>query len=129
MEIILYERRQSRRILIEISNIDIEPSRAVNPDKIIMATNLTMNDVINAGKKLADANMVVKFKAGSHSHNAELLFPQTEAQYRWLKKNYGTTANVVILKPIEDVLNVCPELARYVKPTKSGRFSRIEITL
>lgn len=107
----------------------LEPSRAVKPDTKIMATNLTMNDVINAGQKLADANMVVKFKAGSHSHDAELLFPQTEAQYRWLKKNYGTTANVVMMKPVEDVLNVCPELSGYVKPTKSGRFSRIEITL
>ena len=94
-----------------------------------MATNLTMNDVINAGKKLADANMVATYKAGSHSHDAELLFPQTEAQYRWLKKNYGTTANVCILKPVEDVLSVCPGLSGYVKPTTSGKYSRIEITL
>lgn len=88
-----------------------------------------MNEIITAGKKLAAANMVATYKAGSHSHDADTLFPQTEAQYRWLKKNYGTTANVVILKPVEDVLNVCPELQGYVKPTKSGRFSRIEITL
>lgn len=89
----------------------------------------TMEEIIEAGQKLAAANMVVTYKAGSHSHDAELLFPQTEAQYRWLKKNYGTTANVVMMKPVEDVLNVCPELSGYVKPTKSGRFSRIEITL
>lgn len=89
----------------------------------------TRQEIIEAGQKLADANLITKYKAGSHSHKVESLFPQTEAQYRWLKKNYGTTANVCILKPVEDVLNVCPELAGYVKPTKSGKFSRIEITL
>lgn len=47
MEIILYERRQSRRILIEISNIDIEPSRAVNPNKIIMARISRIERMIN----------------------------------------------------------------------------------
>lgn len=94
-----------------------------------MAINLTMNEIITAGQKLAAANMVATYKAGSHSHDVDTLFPQTTAQYRWLKKNYGTTANVCILKPVEDVLNVCPELAGYVKPTKSGRFSRIEIIL
>ena len=89
----------------------------------------TMEEIIEAGKKLAAANMVATYKAGSHSHDADTLFPQTAAQYRWLRKNYGTTANVCINGTIEDVLNVCPELSGYIKPTKSGRFSRIEITL
>lgn len=86
-------------------------------------------EVIDIGNKLAKANFVATYKPRSHSHNVFSLFPQTEAQYNWLKRNCGTTYNVIILYTIEEVLKEVPELRDNIRPTKSGRFCRIDITL
>lgn len=86
-------------------------------------------EVIEVGNKLAKANFVATYKPRSHSHNVFSLFPQTEAQYNWLKRNCGTTYNVIILYTIEEVLKEVPELRDNIRPTKSGRFCRIDITL
>lgn len=86
-------------------------------------------EVIDIGNKLAKVNFVATYKPRSHSHNVFSLFPQTEAQYNWLKRNCGTTYNVIILYTIEEVLKEMPELRDNIRPTKSGRFCRIDITL
>jgi hypothetical protein len=86
-------------------------------------------EVIDIGNKLAKANFVATYKPRSHSHNVFSLFPQTEAQYNWLKRKRGTTYNVIILYTIEEVLKEVPELRDNIRPTKSGRFCRIDITL
>lgn len=91
--------------------------------------NFTKEQVIEIGNRLANAGLVVKYAARSHSHNCFVLFPQTEAQYNWLKRNYGTTSNLCITNTVEEVLTVCPELSGYVKQTKSNRFCRISISL
>lgn len=94
-----------------------------------MRRNFSKQEVIEIGKKLAKANFVTTFKPRSHSHDAFRLFPQTDAQYKWLKKNYGTTYNVVIIYTMDEVLKVVPEVKDNIKPTKSGGFCRIDITL
>ena len=95
-----------------------------------MATNeFTMNEIINIGIKLADAGLVVRYAPRSHSHNCMALFPQTPAQYRWLKREYGLTDNVLIFEPASAVLAICPELEGYVSQTKSGGMCRIRIRL
>lgn len=94
-----------------------------------MKRNFTKQEVIEIGNKLAKANFVVTYKPRSHSHNAFSLFPQTEAQYNWLKRNYGTTYNVTISYTAEEVLREVPELRDNIKPTKSRRFCRIDISL
>lgn len=90
---------------------------------------LSMAQVIAIGKKLAAAKIVIERAPRSHSHNVASLFPQTEAQYKWLKKEAGTTGNVLIFKTVEEVLAVCPELEGYVVPTKSRQSCRINIPL
>lgn len=94
-----------------------------------MRRNFTKQEVIEIGKKLAKANFVATYKPRSHSHDAFNLFPQTEAQYNWLKRNYGTTYNVTILYTVDEVVKVVPEVKDNIKPTKSDRFCRIDITL
>lgn len=89
----------------------------------------TKEQVIEIGNKLANAGLVVKYAPRSHSHNAFSLFPQTSAQYEWLKRNCGTTSNNVIPYTTDEVLTVCPELSGVLNPTKSGRFCRINILL
>ena len=89
----------------------------------------TKKQIIEIGNKLANVGLVLKYTPRSHSHNAFSLFPQTSAQYEWLKKDCGTTSNNVILYTADEVLNVCPELSGVVTPTKSGRFCRINISL
>lgn len=94
-----------------------------------MARELDKQKVIEIGKKLAKANFVKTYKPKSHSHDVFLLFPQTDAQYRWLKKECGTTYNLVIIHTAAEVLKEIPELQDYITPTKSGRFCRINISL
>lgn len=94
-----------------------------------MKHNLTKETIINIGKRLAEKGYVIRYAPGSHSHNVFTLFPQTAAQYEWLRKNYGTTCNNIVYKNIEQVLSVCPELKEYVKKTKSGDMCRIYLTL
>nr|DAK68315.1 MAG TPA: hypothetical protein [Caudoviricetes sp.] len=95
-----------------------------------MNTNsFTKEQVIEFGKRLASANMVQQYRPYSHSRNVFSLFPQTEAQYRWLKKVCGTTRNVCILYTVAEVLSVVPELANCIVATKSNRFCRIELVL
>ena len=90
---------------------------------------LTKEEVIRIGKKLADAGLIVAYPPRSHSHNVFSLFPQTSAQYDWLRRECGTTCNKVVLYPVEKVLAVCPELEGYVRPTKSRNMCRIDISL
>lgn len=90
---------------------------------------LDKQKVIEIGKKLAKANFIKTYSPRSHSHDVFSLFPQTDAQYRWLKRECGTTRNLVIIYTAEEVLKEVPELQGYVTPTKSGRFCRIKISL
>lgn len=94
-----------------------------------MNTNFSKQQIIEIGNKLATKGMVCKYPPRSHSHNTFSLFPQTSAQYDWLKRDCGTTSNLVIVYTAEEVLAVCPELNGYVHPTKSKRFCRISISL
>lgn len=95
-----------------------------------MKTNdFTKEQVIEFGKRLAAANMIQLYKPYSHSHNVFSLFPQTDAQYRWLKKECGTTQNVCILYTATEVLTVVPELEKCIVATKSNRFCRIKLVL
>ena len=89
----------------------------------------TKEKIIEIGRKLANAGLIVKYAPRSHSHNCFSLFPQTEAQYNWLKRNYGTTSNLCMTNTVEEVLAICPELSGVISPTKSGRFCRINIKL
>lgn len=91
--------------------------------------SFTKEQVIEIGNKLADAGLVAKYAPRSHSHNEFSLFPQTSAQYDWLKHFCGTICNVVILHTVDRVLSVCPELEGVVKPTKSKQMCRIHISL
>lgn len=90
---------------------------------------ISKKEVITIGNKLADANLVVKYAARSHSHNIFSLFPQTEAQYNWLKRTCGTTSNLILKYTVDEVLAVCPEVIDFITKTKSGRFCRINIIL
>lgn len=85
--------------------------------------------VIEIGQRLAAAGLIVNFPPRSHSHNVFVLFPQTSAQFDWLRRVCGTTYNNVLLCTVAEVLAVCPELEDNVKPTKSRRFCRIDISL
>lgn len=86
-------------------------------------------EVIELGNKLAQQGLVVRYKPRSHSHNTRALFPQTDAQYDWLKRTAGTTDNVIILSTVEDIVSGFPELSGRVTSTKSGNNCRIDITL
>ena len=90
---------------------------------------MNRQEVISIGQKLANAGIIKKYPARSHSHDIWSLFPQTEAQFKWLKKKCGTTYNLVIIHTAEEVLSICPELQGYVTKTKSGRFCRVVISL
>lgn len=94
-----------------------------------MKTELSKEQIIEIGTKLANAGIVTKYQARSHSHNAYNLFPQTSAQYDWLKRDWGTTANLIILRTEAEVKKACPEIAEYLTTTNSGRFCRICIIL
>lgn len=87
------------------------------------------SEVIELGKKLAQQGLVVCYEPRSHSHNTRTLFPQTSAQYDWLKRTAGTTDNVIILSTVEDIVSRFPELSGHVTSTKSGNNCRIDITL
>lgn len=87
------------------------------------------DQVIELGKKLAVEGLVFTYPARSRSHNVRSLFPQTSAQYDWLRREVGTTSNLILLYSVEEVLSLFPELAGSVTATKSGRFCRIDITL
>lgn len=87
------------------------------------------DQVLEIGNKLATAYLITKYPARSHSRNVYSLFPQTSAQYDWLKRDCGTTSNLVLPHTVEEVLAVCPELSGNIIATKSGRFCRIDIQL
>lgn len=91
--------------------------------------NFTKQQIIEIGNKLANAGLITKYAPRSHSHDSLNLFPQTEAQYNWLKRNNGTTSGLIVLHTEEKILTTCPELIGFVSKTKSGRFCRINITL
>lgn len=105
----------------------LEPAATDKRHKIMKT--ISKEEIIAIGNKLANANLVVKYAARSHSHNIYSLFPQTEAQYNWLKRTCGTTSNVVLTNTVDEVLSVCPEVANFISKTKSGRFCRINISL
>lgn len=94
-----------------------------------MEKKFSKEEVINMGIRLADAGLVCKYPPRSHSHNTFSLFPQTSAQYDWLRRECGCTDNVCLTYTVDEVLAVCPELKGFVKETKSGRFCRISISL
>lgn len=94
-----------------------------------MKKTLTKQQIIEIGNKLADANIVDKYPPRSHSHNRYNLFPQSEAQYNWLKKDCGITSNLIVIHPAEEVLAICPELEGCVKATKNKKWCRIHISL
>lgn len=94
-----------------------------------METKFTKDQIINIGNKLAKAGLITGYAPRSHSHNIKSLFPQTSAQYDWLKRTNGTTANLIILHTEEEVKELCPEIAEYLTTTNSGRFCRICIVL
>lgn len=86
-------------------------------------------EVIEIGKRLAQQGLVVRYEPRSHSRNTSTLFPQTKAQYDWLKRTVGTTSNVIIFVPAESVVSLFPELSGCVTSTKSGLNCRINISL
>lgn len=94
-----------------------------------MKRDFSKEEIIEMGNKLAKNNFVKTYPHRSHSHDVFTLFPQTSAQYDWLKRRCGTTCNVVVLHTVDEVLDVVPELKGFVIPTKSGKFCRIDITL
>lgn len=94
-----------------------------------MTKNFSKAEVIDFGRRLAEAGLICKYPPRSHSHNINALFPQTAAQYDWLRRDCGSTYNLCLCHSIEEVLAVCPELEGQVKATKSGRFCRILIRL
>lgn len=94
-----------------------------------MKRDFSKEEIIAIGNKLAKNKLVKEYPHGSHSHDVFSLFPQTPAQYDWLKRKCGTTCNVILLHTVEKVCNVIPQLKGHIVPTKSGKFSRIDITL
>lgn len=86
-------------------------------------------DVIRIGQRLAALGWIVTYKPRSHSHNVFSLFPQTAAQYDWLRRCYGTTYNVIIFKTKDQMLAEFPELVGKVKSTKCGDSCRIDLSL
>lgn len=94
-----------------------------------MKRKFNKQEVIEIGKKLAKANFVTTYKPRSHSHNIGSLFPQTEAQYEWLKRECGITTNVLIFHTEEEVLKVAPELIGCIRKSGNGQSCRIEIIL
>lgn len=87
------------------------------------------DQVLEIGKKLAQQGLVVRYEPRSRSHNTATLFPQTNAQYDWLKRTVGTTSNVIVFAPAENVVSLFPELSGCVTSTKSGSSCRIYISL
>ena len=104
-------------------------SKGNNHLKIRIMKKFSKSEVIELGRKLAQQGLVVCYGPGSHSHNTRTLFPQTGAQYDWLKRTAGTTDNVIILSTVEDIVSRFPELSGHVTGTKSGNNCRIDITL
>ena len=94
-----------------------------------MKHNFTPLEICGFGQRLATAKLVTFFGLRSRSHNTDVLFPQTLAQYRWLKKVCGTTYNCIILHLVDAVENIVPELKEYIKPTKNNRFCRIDLVV
>ena len=94
-----------------------------------MEHNFTPEQICEFGQRMAAAKLITTYAPHSHSHNINLLFPQTPAQFRWLRKEYGTTLNLCIIYTCDEVAAVVPELKPYLKATRSGRFCRIDLTL
>lgn len=94
-----------------------------------MEHHFTPTEICEFGQRLATAKLITTFRPRSRSHNTDVLFPQTLAQYRWLKKVCGTTYNRIILHPVEAVENIVPELEGYIVPTKNNRYCRIDLSL
>ena len=106
-----------------------EMSKGNNHLKIRNMKKFSKSEIIELGKKLAAAGLVITYPARSHSHNVYSLFPQTGAQYDWLRRGVGTTSNLTLPYTVEEVLSVCLELTGNITATKSGRFCRIDISL
>ena len=94
-----------------------------------MKHNFTPLEICGFGQRLATAKLITFFGPRSRSHNTDVLFPQTLAQYRWLKKVCGTTYNCIILHPVETVEDIVPELKGYIIPTQCIKFCRIDLSL
>ena len=94
-----------------------------------MQHNFTPDQICEIGQRLAALGLVKGFAPHSHSHNVDILFPQTLAQYRWLKSNCGTTYNCVILFPKDKIAELIPELSDFLVSTKSKQFTRIDLSL
>lgn len=94
-----------------------------------MEHNFTPQEICEFGQRMAMENIISTFAPRSHSHGARILFPQTLAQFSWLKSYCGTTYNCVILYPVARVAEVVPELSKYLVPTKSKNYCRIDLTL
>lgn len=118
------ERKEFQSAILEVS---ITKALSGEPSKDMK--NFSKDEVIEIGNKLAQQGLVVRYEPRSHSHNTRTLFPQTSAQYDWLKRTAGTTDNVIILTPAENVVAIFPELVGHVTSTKSGNNCRIDITL
>lgn len=118
------ERKEFQSAILEVS---ITKAMSGEPSKDMK--NFSKDEVIEIGNKLAQQGLVVRYEPRSHSHNTRTLFPQTSAQYDWLKRTAGTTDNVIILSTVEDIVSRFPELSGHVASTKSGNNCRIDITL
>lgn len=94
-----------------------------------MQHNFTPDKICEIGQRLAALGLVKGFAPNSHSHNVDILFPQTLAQYRWLKSNCGTTYNCAILFPKDKIAELIPELSDFLVSTKSKQFTRIDLSL
>ena len=118
------ERKEFQSAILEVS---IAKALSGEPSKDMK--KFSKDEVIEIGNKLAQQGLVVRYEPRSHSHNTRTLFPQTSAQYDWLKRTAGTTDNVIILSTAEDIVSRFPELSGHVTSTKSGNNCRIDITL
>lgn len=94
-----------------------------------MQHKFTPEQICEIGQRLAALGLVKEFAPHSHSHNVSILYPQTLAQYRWLKSNYGTIYNCVILFPKDKIAELIPELSDFLVSTKSKQFTRIDLSL
>ena len=117
------ERKEFQSAILEVSI-----TKAMS-DEPVSLKKFSKSEVIELGNKLAQQGLVVRYEPRSHSHNSRTLFPQTSAQYDWLKRTVGTTDNVIILSTAEDIVSRFPELSGHVTSTKSGNNCRIDITL
>lgn len=121
------ERKEFQSAILEVSitkAMSDEPAKEKKDMK-----KFSKSEVIELGNKLAQQGLVVRYEPRSHSHDTRTLFPQTSAQYDWLKRTAGTTDNVIILSTVEDIVSRFPELSGHVTSTKSGNNCRIDITL